>query len=170
MLTAKIITNFGDMEVELLKDSAPNTVANFASLAQQGFYKGITFHRVIKDFMVQAGCPDGLGSGGPGYCIADEFSEDYRHESGGLLSMANRGPNTGGSQFFITLVPTPWLDDKHAIFGKIKTGDDVLQTIGNVKTEYGDKPAEPVMIQDIEIYVDGEMVQEDLPEPEKIEA
>ncbi|MBT3783626.1 peptidylprolyl isomerase, partial [bacterium] len=101
MLTAKIITNFGDMEVELLKDSAPNTVANFASLAQQGFYKGITFHRVIKDFMVQAGCPDGLGSGGPGYCIADEFSEDYRHESGGLLSMANRGPNTGGSQFFI---------------------------------------------------------------------
>lgn len=168
MLTAKMLTNFGDMELELLEEAAPNTVANFASLAQQGFYKGIVFHRVIKDFMIQAGCPDGLGTGGPGYCIKDEFSKEYRHDEPGLLSMANRGPNTGGSQFFITLVPTPWLDDKHAIFGKVKSGEDVLKAIGNVKTEYSDRPVEPVMIQDIEVYRDGEMVEEDFPEPEKI--
>mgnify|MGYP003341428944 CR=1 FL=1 len=168
MLTAKMTTNFGEMKLELFEDGAPNTVTNFASLAQQGFYKGIVFHRVIKDFMIQAGCPEGLGSGGPGYCIKDEFSAEIRHDAPGLLSMANRGPDTGGSQFFITLVPTPWLDDKHAIFGKVIDGTDVLQAIGNVKTEFSDRPVEPIMIQDVEIFRDGIAVEHDLPELEKI--
>lgn len=168
MLTAKMTTNFGEMELELFEEGAPNTVANFASLAQQGFYKGIVFHRVIKDFMIQAGCPEGLGTGGPGYTIKDEFRADIRHDTPGLLSMANRGPNTGGSQFFITLVATPWLDDKHAIFGKVLNGTEVLQAIGNVKTEFSDRPVEPVMIHDVEIFRDGVAVEEDLPDPEKL--
>jgi peptidyl-prolyl cis-trans isomerase B (cyclophilin B) len=121
-------TSKGNIVLELAEDDAPNTVANFISLAEKGFYDGLTFHRVIPDFMIQGGCPLGTGAGGPGYVIADEFSPRLRHTRG-VISMANAGPNTGGSQFFITHSPQPHLDGKHAIFGKVISGLEVVDVI-----------------------------------------
>lgn len=118
-LKATIHTTKGDIKLNLFPDKAPLTVLNFVNLAKKGFYDGLSFHRVIPDFMIQGGCPLGTGTGGPGYRFTDEFSSDLKHSRPGILSMANAGPNTNGSQFFITHVPTPWLDNKHAIFGEV---------------------------------------------------
>ena len=119
MKVATITTNRGDIRLELFEDKVPNTVANFAKLAQDGFYDGLKFHRVIEDFMIQTGCPKGTGTGDAGYKFADEFHPELKHDKPGILSMANSGPNTNGSQFFITHVPTPWLDRKHSVFGRV---------------------------------------------------
>lgn len=118
-VTAKIKTGKGEIKLKLFADEAPVTVANFVNLANRGFYNGLTFHRVIEEFMVQGGCPKGDGTGGPGYLFEDEISPDLVHDRPGMLSMANAGPNTNGCQFFITHVPTPWLDGKHAVFGEV---------------------------------------------------
>lgn len=126
-------TEKGEIVLELAEDEASNTVANFISLAEKGFYDGLTFHRVIDDFMIQGGCRKGDGTGGPGYRIADEFSPKLKHERG-VISMANAGPNTGGSQFFITHVATPWLDGKHAVFGRVIEGMDVVDSIAKGDT------------------------------------
>ena len=139
-------TSIGTFKIELFEDKAPKTAGNFIALTEKGFYDGIKFHRVIDGFMIQGGDPKGDGTGGPGYTIEDEFGEGLRHDSEGILSMANRGPNTGGSQFFITLAPTPWLDGKHAIFGKVVEGMDVVRKIGKVETDQRDQPVEPVVI------------------------
>ncbi len=122
-LTAVIKTPRGDIRVQLHDDKTPLTVANFVNLAQRGFYDGLTFHRVIKDFMIQGGCPQGSGTGGPGYRFEDETRQDLHHERG-VLSMANAGPGTNGSQFFITHVACPWLDGKHTVFGKVVGDED----------------------------------------------
>jgi len=127
--SAILQTDLGEIVIQLFADKVPLTVNNFVFLARTGFYDGTTFHRVIKDFMAQGGDPTGSGMGGPGYRFADEFHCDLRHDGPGILSMANAGPNTNGSQFFITHVTTPWLDDKHAVFGKIVSGLDVLMSI-----------------------------------------
>jgi cyclophilin family peptidyl-prolyl cis-trans isomerase len=127
--TATIETEKGDIVVELYADKVPNTVNNFVFLAREGFYDNTTFHRVIADFMAQAGDPTGSGRGGPGYRFADEFDPYLKHSGPGILSMANAGPNTNGSQFFITYGPTPWLDGRHAVFGKITEGLEVLNEI-----------------------------------------
>jgi cyclophilin family peptidyl-prolyl cis-trans isomerase len=144
-------TSMGTFRAELFQDRAPNTTANFVSLSRKGFYDGLTFHRVIDGFMIQGGDPNGDGTGGPGYTIKDEFGPGLRHDSEGILSMANAGPNTGGSQFFITLAPTPWLDGKHAIFGRVIGGMEVVRSIGKVPTDGGDRPLEPVVIKSITI-------------------
>ena len=144
-------TSKGKFTVELFEDKSPITAKNFIDLANKGFYNGQIFHRVIDNFMIQGGDPQGNGTGGPGYSIPDEFHPSLKHSGAGLLSMANRGPNTGGSQFFITLVPTPWLDNKHAIFGQVTAGLDVVQTIGKVKTGSQDRPLENVTIKTIVI-------------------
>lgn len=144
-------TTKGNFKVELFEDKAPITAKNFLDLAGKGFYNNQIFHRVIDNFMIQGGDPQGNGTGGPGYRIPDEFHPSLKHSGPGLLSMANSGPNTGGSQFFITLVPTPWLDGKHAIFGKVTEGLDVVQRIGKVKTGPQDRPLEPVTIKTITI-------------------
>ena len=127
-LIANFETDRGTIRVELAADKAPLTVANFVNLAQRGFYDGLKFHRVINDFMIQGGCPLGTGTGGPGYRFEDEANNGLRHERG-VLSMANAGPNTNGSQFFITHVATPWLDGKHTVFGKVIEGQDVVDAI-----------------------------------------
>lgn len=127
--TATIHTDKGDMVIKLHADKAPKTVNNFVFLARQGYYDGTTFHRVISDFMVQGGDPTGTGSGGPGYKFADEFDPSLRHDKRGVLSMANAGPGTNGSQFFITHGPTPHLNDKHTVFGQLIEGQDVLMAI-----------------------------------------
>lgn len=127
-LIAHFDTDRGPIRIELHADKAPLTVANFVNLVQRGFYDGLVFHRVIADFMVQGGCPQGRGTGGPGYKFEDETSNGVRHERG-VLSMANAGPNTNGSQFFITHVATPWLDGKHTVFGKVLEGLDVVDAI-----------------------------------------
>ena len=142
-------TNKGTFEIELFEDKTPITTKNFIDLAEKGFYNGVTFHRVIEGFMIQGGDPDGTGAGGPGYTIPDEFSNDLHFNKMGVLAMANRGPNTGGSQFFITLGPTDWLDNKHTIFGTVVQGMDVVEKIGKVKTGRNDKPVEPVIINTI---------------------
>ena len=129
MTTATIQTNRGDIVLELHQDKTPNTVKNFVDLAEKGYYNGLTFHRVIPDFMIQGGCPDGTGMGGPGYKFADEFDAELRHDGPGVLSMANAGPNTNGSQFFITHVATPHLDGKHSVFGRVVTGQDVVDAV-----------------------------------------
>ena len=129
MKTATIETNKGTITLELYDDKTPKTVANFEKLAGEGFYDGLKFHRVIDDFMVQTGCPQGTGTGGPGYNFEDEFHADLKHDGPGVLSMANAGPNTNGSQFFITHVATPWLDGKHSVFGKVTDGMDVVNSI-----------------------------------------
>ena len=126
---ATIETNRGTIELELYDDKTPRTVGNFEKLAADGFYDGLTFHRVIADFMVQAGCPQGTGTGGPGYTFEDEFDASLKHDGPGVLSMANAGPNTNGSQFFITHVATPWLDGKHSVFGKVTSGQDIVDSI-----------------------------------------
>lgn len=127
--TAVIHTTQGDISIQLFADKTPKTVNNFVFLAQQGFYNGTIFHRVIKDFMVQGGDPTGTGRGGPGYQFPDEFDRSLRHDKPGILSMANAGPGTNGSQFFITHVPTPWLDGKHSVFGQVVKGMDVVNSI-----------------------------------------
>jgi len=134
MKIATIATNRGTIKVQLHDDKTPKTVANFEKLAGDGFYDGLAFHRVIADFMVQGGCPQGTGTGGPGYSFEDEFHPDLKHDSPGVLSMANSGPNTNGSQFFITHLPTPWLDGNHSVFGKVIEGQDVVNAI-----QQGDK-------------------------------
>ncbi len=123
-LVAVMETNKGTIRLDLYPEKTPVTVANFVNLVQRGFYDGLSFHRVINDFMVQGGCPQGTGTGGPGYRFADEFVPSLRHDAPGKFSMANAGPGTNGSQFFITHVPTPWLDDAHSIFGAVQSDDD----------------------------------------------
>jgi len=148
---AKFETSKGDFKIELFEDKAPITTKNFIDLVNKKFYDGLIFHRVIDGFMIQGGDPKGNGTGGPGYKIPDEFHPDLKHDAAGILSMANAGPNTGGSQFFITLAPTPHLDKKHAVFGKVISGLDVVQTIGKAKTGAMDKPVEDVVIKKITI-------------------
>ena len=143
-------TSMGKFKVELLQDKAPETAGNFIKLVEKGFYNNLTFHRVIDGFMVQSGDPRGDGTGGPGYTIKDEFGQGLKHDSEGILSMANTGrPNTGGSQFFITLAPTPWLDGKHAIFGKVVQGMEVVRAIGKVRVDGNDRPLQPVIIKKV---------------------
>jgi cyclophilin family peptidyl-prolyl cis-trans isomerase len=132
--TATIHTDKGDITIQLFADKVPNTVNNFVFLARQGFYDGTIFHRVIANFMVQGGDPTGTGRGGPGYKFKDEFHSSLRHDKPGILSMANAGANTNGSQFFITHVPTPWLDGKHAVFGEVTKGMDVVNSIPVTET------------------------------------
>lgn len=129
MKVATIETSKGTIKCQLHEDKVPKTVGNFEKLSGEGFYNGLKFHRVISDFMVQTGCPQGAGTGGPGYKFADEFHPDLKHDGPGILSMANAGPNTNGSQFFITHVATPWLDNKHSVFGKVLEGQDVVDKI-----------------------------------------
>ena len=144
-------TNHGTFEIELFEDKAPITVKNFIDLAEKGFYNGLIFHRVIDGFMIQGGDPNGTGTGGPGYVIPDEFHKDLKHDSEGVLSMANAGPNTGGSQFFITLAATPWLDGHHSVFGKVVKGMDVVREIGKVDTDFQDKPLAKVVMEKVTI-------------------
>lgn len=142
----EIQTTMGNIQAELYPDEAPKTVENFVKLANKGFYEGIIFHRVIPGFMVQTGDPTGTGMGGPGYTFEDEFSPKLRHDKPGVLSMANAGPNTNGSQFFITVAATPWLDNRHSVFGKVTGGMDVVNNISKVQTDGRDKPVQPVKI------------------------
>ncbi len=147
--TATIKTDLGDIKVELFADKAPRTVNNFIFLARQGFYDEVIFHRVISNFMAQGGDPTGTGRGGPGYQFADEFHPDLRHDKPGIMSMANAGPHTNGSQFFITHVPTPHLDKRHSVFGQVIEGMDVLLTIPDRDPNHRNAPA--VKIHTIEI-------------------
>lgn len=156
-LMVEIVTRLGTIRGRLFEKQAPQTVANFVGLATgaitgKPYYDGIVFHRVITDFMVQAGCPDGRGTGGPGYVIKDEFGPGLLHNVPGMFSMANRGPNTGGSQFFITEVPTPWLDRKHAIFGQVTEGIDVVRAATRVPRNSQDKPNTPIVMESVRIY------------------
>lgn len=147
----KFTTNKGVFVAEMFEDKAPLTTNNFIELVEKGFYDGIFFHRVIDGFMIQGGDPTGTGMGGPGYKIKDEFGEGLKHDDEGILSMANAGPNTGGSQFFITLAPTPWLNGHHAIFGKVVEGMDVVRLIGVVPTDFRDRPREAVTMEKVEV-------------------
>jgi len=149
--TVRIITNHGTIEAEMYADLAPRTSANFMELAKNGYYDGVIFHRVIDGFMIQGGDPTGTGRGGPGYTIDDEFGAGLAHTGAGIFSMANSGPNTGGSQFFITLAATPWLDGKHAIFGRVTAGLEVVEAIGKVQTGPGDRPREDVVMQTVTV-------------------
>ena len=144
-------TNMGEFVAEMFEDKAPKTTENFISLVEKKFYDGIVFHRVIDGFMIQGGDPTGTGMGGPGYKIADEFGEGLTHDDEGYFSMANAGPNTGGSQFFITLAPTPWLNGHHAIFGRVVEGMDVVRKIGVTKTDFRDRPLEDVKMETVEV-------------------
>jgi peptidyl-prolyl cis-trans isomerase A (cyclophilin A) len=165
MLTAHFTTSEGSFRIRLYEQEAPNTVANFVDLAEgtkewtdprsgqkvkRPFYDGLVFHRVIADFMIQGGDPLGTGTGGPGYKFADEFHPKLRHSKAGVLSMANAGANTNGSQFFITLVPTPWLDNRHSVFGEVVEGMDVVEKIGRTPTR-NDRPVKTVTIESIVI-------------------
>jgi cyclophilin family peptidyl-prolyl cis-trans isomerase len=150
MTRATLQTSKGAVEVELFDADAPKTVENFLTLARDGFYDGVAFHRVIPDFMIQGGDPTGSGRGGPGYTFEDEINE-HKVERG-ALAMANAGPNTNGSQFFIvTADATPWLDGKHTVFGRVTQGMDVVDEISNVATDANDKPREPVTIERVEL-------------------
>jgi len=146
MSYVELETNQGIIKAKLFDEQAPETTTNFKKLITEKFYDGLVFHRVIRNFMIQGGCPDGSGRGGPGYKIKDEFHSDLCHDRKGLFSMANAGPDTGGSQFFITLVPTPWLDDHHAIFGEVEEGMEVVDKIGAMATDSSDRPQEEVKI------------------------
>jgi len=178
-LTATLHTSEGDIEVELYADRVPTTVENFVALAEGAndydgtevgpgtgawedpesgekridpLYSDIEFHRVIEGFMLQTGDPTGTGRGGPGYTFDDEFDSELRHDSAGTLSMANRGPDTNGSQFFITLDAQPHLDDKHAVFGAVTDGMDVVETIGNAETDPSDRPIDTILLESVEIH------------------
>ena len=163
---AVLETSQGTMVCRLFEKEAPKTVANFIGLAEgtkeftdprtaqkakRPFYDGLTFHRVIPKFMIQSGCPLGTGTGGPGYNFADEFHPSLRHDRTGKLSMANAGPNTNGSQFFITVAPTPWLDNHHTLFGEVIEGQDVAVKISQLARDAHDRPGEPVVIQKVRI-------------------
>jgi peptidyl-prolyl cis-trans isomerase B (cyclophilin B) len=145
MKTVSIVTNRGTIRLKLHADKAPRTVANFEKLATDGFYNGLKFHRVIPDFMIQTGCPQGTGTGGPGYKFEDEFHKDLKHGGPGVLSMANSGPNTNGSQFFITHVATPWLDRKHSVFGQVIEGQKIVDAI-----KQGDKMVKVTVTEEAE--------------------
>jgi peptidyl-prolyl cis-trans isomerase A (cyclophilin A) len=167
MVLAHFTTSEGNFTARLFDAETPNTVANFAGLAEgtkewtdprsgkkvkTPYYNGTIFHRVIDQFMIQGGDPLGQGTGGPGYTFGDEFHSKLRHDRAGVLSMANRGPNTNGGQFFITLAPTPWLDDKHSVFGEVTEGIDVVKKIGSTATSKpGDRPLKPITIQSVTI-------------------
>ena len=141
-------TSEGPIVFEIFDEAAPKTVANFKKLAADGFYDGLIFHRVIGDFMIQGGCPEGTGTGGPGYTFEDEFN-DHKVVKG-ALAMANAGPNTNGSQFFIVTTPeAPWLDGKHTVFGQVKDGQDVVEKIGTTETDGRDRPVEPITIESL---------------------
>jgi len=149
-------TTEGRFKARLFADRAPKTVENFVSLAEgtktgKRFYDGLIFHRVIPDFMIQGGCPEGTGRGGPGYKFADEFHPELRHARPGMLSMANAGPNTNGSQFFITVAATPWLDNKHSVFGEIVEGYEVVEKISHVPRGSQDRPKKDVQIRSVAI-------------------
>jgi len=144
-----IETNHGVIWAKLFADKAPRTVANFVNLAEDGYYNGLVFHRVIPNFMIQGGCPRGSGTGGPGYRFADEFHADLNHTNAGMFSMANAGPNTNGSQFFITLAPTNYLDNRHAVFGEVVEGMDVVIKIGNLSRDHSDRPREDAIMQQV---------------------
>ena len=148
-LSITIQTSMGNIEVELYPNEAPKTVENFVTLAKKGYYDGIIFHRVIPGFMIQTGDPTGTGTGGPGYSFEDEISPNLKHDKPGILSMANSGPNTNGSQFFITDVPTPWLDGRHSIFGHVTKGMDVVKAIANTPRDAGDKPLTTVTMEKV---------------------
>lgn len=165
MIHAHFTTSLGPFTVRLFDEDAPKTVANFVGLAEgtrefvdpatrqkvtRPFYDGLIFHRVIDGFMIQGGCPIGQGTGGPGYTFEDEFSPKLKHRGAGTLSMANAGPNTNGSQFFITLAATPWLDNRHTVFGEVTGGLDVVKKIGITPTR-NDRPVTPVMIESVRI-------------------
>ena len=147
----KFTTNMGVFVAEMFEDKAPLTTKNFIDLVEKGFYDGLIFHRVIDGFMIQGGDPTGTGMGGPGYQIKDEFGPGLKHDDEGILSMANAGPNTAGSQFFITLDATPWLDGHHAVFGKIVEGMDRVRLIGVVPTDRMDRPKEAVVMEKVEV-------------------
>jgi cyclophilin family peptidyl-prolyl cis-trans isomerase len=150
MSTATMRTSEGDITLELFDEDAPKTVGNFKQLASQGFYDGLIFHRVIEDFMIQGGCPEGTGTGGPGYTFEDEINSHKVVR--GALAMANAGPNTNGSQFFIvTTEEAPWLDGKHTVFGQVTDGMDVVQKIGTTQTDARDRPVEPIGLETIQV-------------------
>jgi cyclophilin family peptidyl-prolyl cis-trans isomerase len=149
MVKIKIETTMGDIYADLYPQEAPKTVENFVKLANNGFYDGIIFHRVIPGFMVQTGDPTGTGRGGPGYNFKDEFSPKLKHEKAGMLSMANAGPNTNGSQFFITLAPTSWLDNRHSIFGQVTQGMDVVEKIAAAPRDRQDKPLNEISMKKV---------------------
>ena len=167
-LTATLHTNHGDIEVRLFDERAPTTVENFVGLAtgekewedpnsgatkrDEPLYDDVLFHRIIEGFMIQGGDPTGTGRGGPGYSFDDEFHDELRHEGPGVLSMANSGPNTNGSQFFITLDATPHLDDRHAVFGEVIDGMDVVEEIGSVATDGNDKPLSDVVLESVTVH------------------
>src|ERR1700685_3198604 len=149
MSTAKLHTSHGTIEIEFFDDDAPKTVENFRKLAEDKFYDGLSFHRVIPDFMIQGGCPLGTGTGGPGYTFEDEFN-DHKIVRG-ALAMANAGPNTNGSQFFIvTTTAAPWLDGKHTVFGQVTAGMDVVDKLESAESDAADRPVEPIGISSIE--------------------
>jgi peptidyl-prolyl cis-trans isomerase B (cyclophilin B) len=151
MSQATLHTNHGAVTVELFDEDAPKTVENFLKLSRDGFYDGVIFHRIIKDFMIQGGDPDGTGTGGPGYTFEDEFN-DHKVERG-ALAMANAGPNTNGSQFFIvTTESAPWLDGKHTVFGRVTDGMDAVDSIEGTETGAQDRPVEPVVIERVEVH------------------
>jgi cyclophilin family peptidyl-prolyl cis-trans isomerase len=149
--TAVMNTSEGTIELELFEEDAPKTVANFTKLADEGFYDGLIFHRVIPDFMIQAGCPRGDGTGGPGYSFEDEFN---RHPvARGYVAMANAGPNTNGSQFFVvTTEAAPWLDGKHTVFGRVTSGMEAVDAIERLETGPGDRPVEDAKIERVEVH------------------
>ena len=150
MSAVTLHTNHGPIALELFDADAPRTVENFLRLAREGFYDGVVFHRVIRDFMIQGGCPEGTGTGGPGYTFEDEFN-DHKVERG-ALAMANAGPNTNGSQFFIvTTDAAPWLDGKHTVFGKVTSGMDAVDAIESQPTGAGDRPVEDAVIERVEL-------------------
>ena len=155
---AVLHTTKGDIKIKLFEDKVPNTVKSFKKLAGMGFYENIQFHRIIANFMIQTGCPYGNGTGGPsnlgieGYPFADEFHEDLTHHKEGMVSRAKSGANTNGSQFFITLVPCEWLDGKHAVFGEVVEGIEVLREIGGVDTGPQDRPLEEIVLKDVTTF------------------
>jgi peptidyl-prolyl cis-trans isomerase B (cyclophilin B) len=153
MSKATMHTNHGPIELELFEDDAPKTVENFVKLSSDGYYDGLIFHRVIRDFMIQGGCPQGTGTGGPGY----EFEDEFNHNKivRGALAMANRGPNTNGSQFFIvTTDAAPWLDGKHTVFGQVASGMEAVDAIEGLETGAGDRPVEDAKIERVEVHAD----------------
>ncbi len=144
-------TSMGSFTIELYEDKAPLTTKNFISLIEKGYYDNLIFHRVIPDFMIQGGDPKGDGTGGPGYAIKDEFHPSLKHSSKGILSMANSGPDSGGSQFFVTVAPTPWLDGKHAIFGKVIKGQEIVDAISVVPRDGRDRPKTQVVVKSVKM-------------------